>query len=128
MKIYTLGYSGWKLEQIEAEAQRLDAVIVDVRLKASSRIPTFRGSVLQKRFGESYRWIPAFGNRNYRGGPIEIVDFHAGLAEVRKIAAAGRNVILMCMCRDAEMCHRKIVAEWLAEALQAEVEHLSIPG
>ena len=37
MTIYTLGYSGWKIEDVEAVMERLDAILVDVRMVPRSR-------------------------------------------------------------------------------------------
>ena len=55
--------------------------------------------------------MPAFGNRNYKGGPVEIVDYQAGKSLV---AAHPRPVILLCVCRDPATCHRADVARRLA--------------
>jgi hypothetical protein len=50
------------------------------------------------------------GNRNYKGGPIEIVNLEAGVAEIR---AAERPVLLLCVCSDPRICHRTFVADHL---------------
>lgn len=155
MTIYTLGYSGWKIEDVEAVLDRLDAVLVDVRMVPRSRIPTWNVGVLGRRFGPAstgsaqgrYLWLREFGNRNYKGGPIDIVDFPAGQAKLAEITAchgdlsrrsaaeteaprsrtSGRAIVLLCGCADVKVCHRKLLAEWLAQAWRAEVEHLTRP-
>lgn len=129
MRIYTLGYSGWRIEDVEAALERLDAVLVDIRWMARSRIPTWAGGRMAQRLGVRYAAVRDLGNTNYKGTfeQIRILDFEAGLAAVRKITAGGQSVILMCACRDLDTCHRKGVAERLASALGVEVEHLNTP-
>ena len=129
MTIYTLGYSGWKIEQMAAVLERLGAVLVDVRMVPRSRAPQWNGGVLHRRLGERYVWVRELGNRNYRGTfeQIEIADFPAGERRLREIAAAGQPVILLCGCANVNLCHRKLLAEWLAQAWGAEVVHLTHP-
>jgi uncharacterized protein (DUF488 family) len=137
MTIYTLGYSGWKIEDVEAVLDHLDAILVDVRMVPRSRVATWNVGVLSRRLGQRYLWLREFGNRNYKGGPIDIVDFAAGQAKLVEITAchgesprsrtSGKSVILLCGCADVKVCHRKLLAEWLAKAWQSEVEHLTQP-
>lgn len=87
--IYTLGYSGWKIEEIEATLTRLDAVLVDVRMIPRSRwAPQWNGTALHNRLGDRYVWLKEFGNRNYKGtfDQIEIADFPAGEQRLRELA------------------------------------------
>jgi uncharacterized protein (DUF488 family) len=128
--IYTLGYSGWTIEDVEAVLDRLDAILVDVRMVPRSRwAPEWNAVVLAKRFGERYVWLKQFGNRNYKGTfeQIEIADFPAGEKRLREITSTGKAVVLLCGCRDVNLCHRKVVADWLAGLWKAEVTHLTRP-
>ena len=50
MTIYTLGYSGWKIEDVEVVLARLDAILVDVRMVPRSRAPTWNGGFLGRHF------------------------------------------------------------------------------
>ena len=118
--IYTMGYSGRKLKDIEQFAERLDVVIFDIRYSPRSRNPEFSGKRLAEVLGERYRHIRDFGNRNYKGGPIELVDFDAGL---HLIEQEQRAVILMCVCGDPAICHRTVIAARLRE-LGYEVEEV----
>ena len=137
MNIYTLGYSGWKIEDVEAVVKRLEAVLVDVRMVARSRAPTWNGASLARRLGDRYVWLRSFGNRNYKGTveQIEIVDFPAGEQRLRELLgvclasnkAAAKTIILFCGCPDVSQCHRRILAEWLGQAWGAEVQHLTRP-
>ena len=151
--LYTLGYSGWRIDDIEATLQRLDAILVDVRMVPRSRAPIWNGTTLHKRLGERYVWLKEFGNRNYRGtvDQIEIADFPAGRERLAKLLgtlappsataipspahatgptsapATGRSVILLCGCPDVNQCHRKTLADWLAQSWQGQVVHLTPP-
>jgi uncharacterized protein (DUF488 family) len=131
MTIYTLGYSGWKIEDVEAALERLDAVLVDVRMVPRSRwAPLWNGAVLHNRLGDRYVWLREFGNRNYKGtfAEIEIADLPTGEKRLREFLAkdaTGKAVVLMCACRDINVCHRKVLAEWLAQAWKADVVHLA---
>ena len=128
MTIYTLGYSGWKIEDVEAVLERLAAILVDVRMVPRTRWqPQWNAAVLHARLGDRYVWLREFGNRNYKGtfGQIEIVDFPAGEQHLRELTATGKAVVLLCGCPDANLCHRKVLAERLAELWGAEAVHLT---
>lgn len=151
MTIYTLGYNGWKIEEVEAVLAQLDAILVDVRMVPRTRwTPQWNGSVLHDRLGDRYVWLKQFGNRNYKGtvDQIEIADFPTGERRLRElikkgsddsaaipatapalpsVSEAGKSIILMCGCRDVNVCHRKPLAEWLANVWKAEVVHLTHP-
>ncbi len=125
MTIYTLGYSGWTVDEIAACLERLDAVAVDVRMSPRSRNPAYSGKRLRESLGDRYRHIRGFGNINYRGGEIVLHDWAGGLEEVLAILSTGRSVVLMCACADLNVCHRKVVAERLAGLEGADVIHLT---
>ena len=130
MTIYTLGYSGWRIEDVEAVLARLDAILVDVRMVPRTRwAPLWNGSALHSRLGDRYVWLKQFGNRNYKGtfDQIEIADFPAGEQSLRELTDAGKAVVLLCGCRDVNVCHRKVLAEWLAQSWKADVVHLTRP-
>ena len=76
-----------------------------------------------------YVWLREFGNRNYKGTfeQIEIAHFSAGEKRLREITAPGKAIVLLCGCRDVNLCHRKVVAEMLAESWHAEIVHLPTP-
>jgi len=109
--LYDLGYSELKSPALLLDAVRaLDALLVDCRFKPSSRDPRYRYNYLAKRLGPQYIHLPSLGNRNFRGGPIEIVDLDAGLENIRKFLENSR-VILMCGCWNREECHRKLIVQ-----------------
>jgi hypothetical protein len=68
--------------------------------------------------------IPAFGNPNYKGGPIRLVDKAEGVRIVAELMES-RTVVLMCVCADHKSCHRSVAANAISEATGAETVHLS---
>ena len=134
MKIYTLGYSGWRIEEVEALLEKLGAILVDVRMVPRTRwMPLWNAAALHARLGDRYAWLKEFGNRNYRGTfeQIEIADFKLGIKRLHELTGlpfqGGKNVVLMCACRDVNVCHRKVLAERLAQEWGAEVVHIPTP-
>ena len=130
--IFTLGYSGWTVEAIEAEVARLDAILIDVRMVPRSRFAPWNGSAFKAKFGERYLWLREFGNVNYKGtfDQIKIADFPTGLKRLSELTGqpfSGKAVILMCGCADVNNCHRKVLAERLAGLWSAAVVHLAPP-
>lgn len=126
--VLTIGYSGLSAEDLREYAEQKNAIIVDTRLKPLSRIPDWRKSTMIARFYDNgfsrYTHIDELGNLNYKGGPIEIKDLEAGLPKVKALLDAGFVVILLCVCRDVERCHRSVVAAALAERYGVSVRHL----
>jgi len=126
--IYTVGYSGRKPAEIARLSEELGALVVDVRLSPASRVPGFQASALAEILGGRYVWLRGFGNVNYRGGPMELADFDGAAQELEQRRGDGPgNVLLMCACRDVGSCHRRLVAERLAERWGVAVAHLEPP-
>jgi len=125
--IYTLGYSGWKPEAIKRVAERLGAIVLDVRASARSRRAAWTAKGFAELLGDRYVRFREFGNVNYRGdAPIELADPEAGIQRLRDIQGADRRpMILLCACPDVAVCHRKVVADLLADELGWPIEHLS---
>lgn len=128
-RVYTVGYGGHRqrpahlLETVVAAG----GVVVDVRLSARSRLPQWSGAQLRAVFGDRYEHVPELGNRNYKrpGCAVELVDAEAGIARVLSLLA-DQPVVLLCGCADWRRCHRRVVAELLAECSGAVVEHLGL--
>lgn len=121
--LYTFGYSGQQPEDLLALAEQLDAVVADIRFSPRSRIPQWNGGRLAKLLGDRYHHLPALGNRNYKGGPVEIVDLEAGLAQVADLLVH-QPVILLCVCADIQHCHRRLAAETIVVRYGASLTHL----
>ena len=120
--LYTYGYAGQQPQQLNSLAESLDALVVDIRFRPSSRIPGWSGAQLQQLLGERYQPLPALGNRNYKGGPVEFVDLESGINQVGQLLAL-RPVILLCACADVNRCHRLVAAEAIADRYGLIVQH-----
>ena len=124
MQLFTVGYGNWTLDELAARITEMDAVLVDIRYSPTSRNPSWRQPALRAKLGRRYIYLPDFGNVNYKGGPIVIHGFDSGARKLRALLAE-HNVVLMCVCRDYNRCHRKTVVEMLQaaqvpEALEAQ--------
>lgn len=109
--LYTYGYTGGRLEDLQALAQA-GAAIADIRLSPRSRVPQWNKIPLSGALGAAYHFIPTLGNRNYRGDlgeGIMLADVDAGLATLAELLAV-RPVVLLCACKLPEFCHRSTVA------------------
>ena len=116
------GYSGKQPAQILALAEELDATVFDIRFSPRSRNPHWRQANLVEMFGDRYYHSAGFGNRNYRGGPVDLVNYEAGRDAIEAQGEAGRSaVILICVCKNALTCHRFTIGELLrADGFEVE--------
>lgn len=122
--IYIMGYSGRTLAQLKQIAEEKDATIFDIRFSPRSRNPQFSGKRMAEELGDRYMHVRQLGNRNYKGGPVALVDYEAGK---QMILNHRRNVILVCVCRDHVTCHRTDIARKL-RAEGHQVEEIPLPG
>ncbi len=115
--IYTFGYQGQSRRQLKAFVLQTGALLVDIRYSANSRNPQWRKEEMRIYFGsDHYRHLPDLGNRNYRkGGAIDISDFQTGYRWLKAASQSYDTIILLCVCSDAERCHRTHVARRLQE-------------
>ena len=119
VQLYTVGYNAWDgPESLRELSEKKDnALIVDIRFSPTSRDPRYRKAYLDKTLGERvYQWVFNLGNKNYKGGPVDLVNEQAGIAQVVEVLRSGRSVILMCGCYNHVQCHRTHVAA-LVEAV-----------
>jgi uncharacterized protein (DUF488 family) len=66
LMLYTLGYSGWTPQAIQAEVQARHAVVCDIRYSPASRHPPWRKCQLAQLLGARYQHVQALGKRNYK--------------------------------------------------------------
>jgi hypothetical protein len=125
--IYTAGYARWTPDALAAKVAELGAMLIDTRYVPWAKNPDFRRETLEDRFGESYLWVRALGNVNYRGGPIELAAPDEALPLLASILAE-RPVVLLCVCADASRCHRAVAAAFLQARLGGEIVHLEPPS
>lgn len=126
--LYTLGYCGLKPDDLTAYLRRLDAVLVDVRFSARSMQPCWRRQGLITIVGQArYIHLRQLGNRNYKGGPIELAAPDGAVMEMTALLEQ-QPAILLCGCADWHACHRTSAADWLAirlgPALVTKIVHL----
>jgi uncharacterized protein (DUF488 family) len=125
--LYTLGYLAWTPAAFVQRVEVLGAVVADIRFSPSSRHPAWRQTALKRTLEVWYHHVPTLGNRNYKGGPVEIVDLDAGLEVVHELLEAS-PVLLLCACRDVQRCHRRLVAEACTAWYGVPVTHLEPPA
>jgi uncharacterized protein (DUF488 family) len=111
--VYSIGYAGVKVDVFCAFVKAHDLRVVDIRHRPFSRNAAYNRKALTARLGVRYVHIPALGNRNYKGGPIALVDEAQGLERVRALLATG-PIALLCVCASAQTCHRTVVTDRLA--------------
>jgi len=123
-KLYTIGYQSLEPEHLEQWVCQLGALLLDVRLSPRSRRATWSQHALSEWFGERYWHLDLLGNVNYKSGrPIQLKDEQAGLTVLKELLE-DQPVILLCGCRNVQECHRRVIAERMAEGFGVEVEHL----
>jgi uncharacterized protein (DUF488 family) len=120
-KVYTIGYAAadsmQMLEQVMSDPAML---LVDIRLVPRSRwFPQWNKKQLIQRWSKRYRHERRLGNLNYKNKrkPIELVDAAGGLAFLVELLQAGYSIVLLCACVQYDACHRKLVADLLAQSL-----------
>ena len=123
-RLYTLGYIGWTVEALTHTVLALEAVLADIRYSPRSRVPHWNQSRLARLLGQQYRHVKALGNRNYKGGDIELVDLPGGLRQIEALLADYKAVVLMCACCELGTCHRRVVADACRDALGLETSEL----
>lgn len=123
--IVLAGYSGHSVAELALVAKSMGALVVDIRLSPRSRMPQWNYASLTQQMPKSYLHCPELGNENYKRGEIRIANPEKGLDFVTHLAQL-RPLILLCICKEAEHCHRTTVGEMLQ--LQGyEVEELAWP-
>ncbi len=107
-------------------SEEKNALIVDTRLSAQSKNETWRKDNLIRVFGENYFHLPEWGNLNYKDleEPIVINKFDEGLKLLLPYFYSNRNIVLMCVCKKLETCHRFVLSERLKQ-MGFLITHLS---
>jgi uncharacterized protein (DUF488 family) len=141
--LFTIGYEGKTPDEFlgELAGAGID-LLIDVRAVAASRRPGFSKTALSnavRERGIDYLHLralgtPAAGRQAARAGRTaemraiyaeQLETPEAELAMVQAIAAAGeRRAALLCYEREAEGCHRTMLAERMLERAALEVVDL----
>jgi uncharacterized protein (DUF488 family) len=127
--LYTFGYGGKDvpaLLDLLATLEPPKAIVVDTRYRPYSRNPTWAKGNLLGQLDSQYLHLPELGNVNYKGeGDIKIADLDAGGDKVGALLQVA-PVVLLCVCKDVQFCHRKVVGEALAERFGVDLIHLPV--
>ena len=143
--IHTVGYEKSELDDYVKRLQETGIeLLVDVRERPQSRKRGFSKNKLREAVeavGIEYRHVhqlgdPKPGREAARAGDhalfVEIFSAHMELPETKEATAdlaseiSGRRICLTCFERDHSGCHRTIVAEHLANLLDAEILHIKV--
>lgn len=114
--VYTIGYGGMEgAAELAQVCRDTGAVLLDVRYSPYSRNEAFTGRTIRLAVPR-YEHVPQLGNRNYKehDAPIDIADPRLGLAIAENYLERG-PILLLCYCPHVSVCHRKTVADMLAE-------------
>jgi hypothetical protein len=116
-KIYPIGYSaGGAQQRVEQLMGDPKVLLIDCRKVPYSWRVEWKQSYLQEKYGERYRWAgKVLGNRNYQGGPIDIVNLAVGVRGLQMYLDEGHDLIILCECGNWSTCHRKVIVERLQE-------------
>ena len=124
--LYTLGYAAPDaLQHVEQLMANPSMLLVDVRLLPRSRWwPHWTKKALRARWGTRYTHEKCLGNLNYRDStqPIVLCGPHPehAIAAAAGLLRVGYSIVLLCACRDADTCHRTLVASLILQALHQE--------
>lgn len=138
--LFTIGFSGKKEDEFydlldAAGAKRL----ADIRLWRASRfLPWASGLALSRRLGERYVHMPECAPTEellagYKAGEISWSGYErafGGIMREREIerlfnAALLDGACFLCSEKTPEMCHRRLVAEYLAGKFEGvDIRHL----
>lgn len=108
--VYHLGYNARGSEQrLKTVMDKPRVLLIDTRFRPDSYKPGWKWQALQARYGDRYRKAGhCLGNRNYHGGPIDIVDLDTGIQGSLQYLQEGYDLLYLCRCPGAT-CHRYIV-------------------
>jgi uncharacterized protein (DUF488 family) len=140
--IFTVGYEGYTPSQLlDLLARHRIAAVIDVRNRPSSHKPGFSKTPLSRALAKQeieYIHLPQLGiPREVRVQYREEKDFrvlqrclktpleqhHELLLDILR-RFRGHNVCLLCYEKEPSLCHRSIIADFLAEHDGFEIHHL----
>lgn len=131
--IFTAGYTGIKIEALEAWLKAHNALMLDIRFSPRSMNPVYSRKQLEARLGlgmgpgQYWPFSGLFGNRDYQTGGMRIADYPAGREILRAITVPA--VLMLCGCKDATTCHRTVVANMLrADGFEVAGEWEPLPA
>ncbi len=116
-KVYPVGYSaGGSSAYIDGLMDQANMLLIDTRIAPDSWQIEWKKATLSAKYGVRYKVAgKVLGNKNYKGGPIDIVDLATGIHGLEMYLNEGHDIILLCTCTTYSTCHRKVIVEVLQE-------------
>jgi uncharacterized protein (DUF488 family) len=123
--LYTIGYAHPDAARSLAHLMgNPHTMLLDIRYAPRSRWhPAWNRPALEQAYGARYLWEQRLGNVNYRDREqgIALAEGHQeAVRAVAELVRSGRNLILLCACKDPRTCHRTLVAKLIQDALDAD--------
>ena len=119
--LYTIGYAANSAPCILGTLlSEPGTLLVGVRLHPGShRYPEWRAKALERRYGERYVHVPAFGNVHFRTleQSIQLAEPAVGVRWAIPLLHQGGSLVLLCVCKHEEQYHRKHVFDLLTQRL-----------
>jgi hypothetical protein len=124
-RLLTMGYAApGSMERLEEFLSQEKVMLVDIRFSPRSRwCPAWNKKALIERTDGRYLHVPELGNRNYNqlGKPIELAGpLESARESLVSLLQEGFSVMLLCACKDYEVCHRKVVYELVVSSAVPE--------
>lgn len=105
-KIYTTSSAGKNFEDLPPLLDRLEAVLIDIRLSPPTRPIVWSREYLKLLLKNRYLHVAALGNRSFKEGQAAVQNLGLGM---KTVIALHVNLLLMCNCEDFDKCHRRII-------------------
>lgn len=121
--LYTLGYAGLRdATDLRARLGNDAEIVIDIRMRPYSNNRAFSTATRRtvEEAGYGYRHLVGLGNVEYRTGGTRLARPEE-IGTLVDLLRAGIHVAIMCACRDADSCHRRVVAG-LARQQMADLE------
>ena len=126
-RLYTYGYDSYPIGKvIDHLTSNGVRHVVDVRFKPFSRNPSYRQGPLRSQLtlaGIRYTHMPGLGNRNYKGGPVDLMDA-SKIVVLLEMIEKEEGVCILCVCPKPEGCHRRLISDTLQGIMELEVVDL----
>ena len=128
-KLFPFGYSNLNsITFLEYLMGNENALLVDSRYSPKSRLPEWRREALHKLYKDRYRFGgELLGNKTFKDkGNITIAYADEGVEKLVGYLTSGKDVVLLCQCKDYDICHRKVIVDLVTVQLpEAEIVHLT---
>ena len=120
--LYSFGYENKSFYDFKELVH--DAYIIDVRFMPNSYVAFWKQKFLQQDFKDDYVHIKELGNINYNNKKqIKINDIEVGTKKLLELLEK-KDCVMLCKCLDYNVCHQKVIGDYLKEKHEIEVTRL----